>query len=201
MSVLNAVLAFLAVLGGIASTLQLRIWLRQWQESRIDQFASIERHGIRLLQRIKASGFRPDFVLGLGRSGAFVGGWLAGNLGSVPIEVIDRFHRGQSTEPMEFPHLHERLALLRKIHGDNAKVLVVEGATTRGGTFHHFQLLRQPIVPLWDCKFSVLYEVDTVDFHTDFVAKVLPKAPARYPWHKTAEYRDFIRKTQDITIP
>lgn len=73
------------------------------------------------------------------------------------------------------------------------KVLVVEGAATRGGTFYHFEQLRRTAVPGWECRYCALYMVDTVTVRLDYFARKLSRAPLRYPWHKTHEWRDFMR--------
>jgi len=200
MSVGNAILAVLATIGGIASIIQIRLWIQNWQNSRVDSFSAVERRGLDLLRQIKTDGFEPDFVLGLGRSGAFLGGWLAGNLGSVPIEVIDRIHKANATDPMEFPYCAEKIGLIRCIYGEDASVLVVEGATTRGTTFYQFEKIREQQAPYWKCRYCVLYEVDTSTFHTQFVGQRMNKAPIRYPWHKTPEYKDFIRLSKGLSV-
>lgn len=193
MTVFDLVLAVLAILGGVATVVQIRLWIIDWHAARIDNFSAIEKHGLRLLECVNRSEFVPDLILGIGRSGAFLGGWLAGNLGSIPIEVIDRVHKANSADPMDFPNFAEKIALLRAIHGDKARVLVVEGATTRGATLQNFERLRLAHVPDWMCRYAVLYQVDTAAFPAQFVGKSLGRAPLRYPWHKTPEYRHHIR--------
>jgi hypoxanthine phosphoribosyltransferase len=188
----------LAVLGGVVAVNQCRIWWDDWHKSRIDRFSAIERHGLEVMNRIKRAGYVPDVVLGLGRSGAFLGGWLAGNLGSLRIEVIDRVHKEGNVQLMDFPQMRERLEFLKEAYGPKANVLVVEGATTRGTTFYQFEQVRASVVPDWNCKFCVLYEVDTNMFEIDFVGKRLKSAPLRYPWHATEEYRKFIRRTRSL---
>ncbi len=186
-------LIILGIIGGVVSLIQLALWAFSWRENRIDKFDRIERHGVKLLDQIKESDFKPDFVLGLGRSGALMGGWLAGNLGSVAIEVIDRVHQDQLSKTMTFPHIEEKLRLLKAIYGDSACVLVVEGAVTRGGTFQQFEILRKSLAPEWKCEYCALYEVDTSAFTSTFVGRYLKKAPTRYPWHTRADYKKYLR--------
>ena len=182
----------LAVLGGIAALIQLRLWIRNWQDSRVDQFASIERHALKLLEQIEESRFTPAVVLGIGRSGALVGGWLAGNLGTLPIEVIDRMHQ-VSSDPVDYPNLQAKIDLMISIYGASAHVLVVEGAATRGNSFISFERSRRLIAPDWSCKYAVLYEVETNISHIDFAAKRLSRTPGKYPWHKRSGYKSFLR--------
>lgn len=87
----------------------------------------------------------------------------------------------------------KKLDLLMEIYGNSAKILIVEGATTWGGTFHDFEILRKKYAPDWICKFAVLYEVDTCKFPISFHGRILDRAPIRYPWHKTAKYKTAIR--------
>ena len=196
MSSTDLVLASLALVGGIVSIIQLRLWLRNWQDNRIDRFASVERHGLKLLEAIETDGFQPDLVLGIGRGGAFLGGWLAGNLGSVAIEVIDRTHQEHATEPVIFPHLAEKLGLMIKIYGEYPRVLVVEAAATRGNTFISFEKARLQFAPEWKCRYAVLYEVDTNIARIDFSGRKLARTPPRYPWHKKIGYRRYLRRSE-----
>ncbi len=46
----------------------------------------------RVSGKIAESGFNPDQVVGIGRSGAILGGIVAGNLGHLPIETVERRH-------------------------------------------------------------------------------------------------------------
>lgn len=193
MSWFDLAMASLAGMGGVVATVQLRLWIRNWTDGRVDTFAAIERHGLELLRRIEAAGFHPDFVLGIGRSGAFLAGWLAGNLGSVAIEVVDRMHQTDPTEPVEFPDIAERMRLLTKLYGQHAKVLIVEGAATRGNTFMSFEKVRRGHAGSWECRYAVLYEVETNIARIDFAARRLKSTPLRYPWHTTARYRSFLR--------
>jgi hypoxanthine phosphoribosyltransferase len=197
---LEIVFLIFGVIGFVVGVIQLPLWYREWQRNRTDSFSAIERHGIQLLRKIRQSGYKPDFVLGLGRSGALIGGWLAGNLGSIRIEVIDRVHKEGKAQSMEFPHIDKRLQLLSAIYGQTAQVLVVEGATTRGTTFQEFETIRHAVLPKWDCRFCVVYEIDTNLFEMDFVGKRLPRAPESYPWHATDDYKKFIRKTKGLEV-
>lgn len=198
MTWINAVSWMFAILGAGATLYQCIIWWKEWSSKRIDHFGAIERHGVEVMNKVKRAGFRPDFVLGLGRSGAFLGGWLAGNLGSVRIEVIDRIHKEGNSQLMEFPNVEERMSMLKAVYGDTAKVLVVEGATTRGTTFYHFESYRAAMASQWECKYCVIYEVDTNMFQIDFVGKRLRAAPERYPWHATEDWQKFIRRTRSL---
>lgn len=180
------------VLGGIAAIAQIVIWIRNYFDDRVEPFSSIERNGVRLLDQITASGFRPDFVLCLGRSGALVGGWLAGNLGVEHIGLIDRIVQDDATKPMEFPAARELLEAWKKLYGEGAKILVVQGAATRGQTYINFRKLQQELVGQWNCKFCAMYKIETADAKLDYCARTLKHAPKKYPWKHTSAWRDSI---------
>lgn len=186
-TVLNAVLVILALIGGIATLIQLGIWFRQWSGSRVHRITDFERHAMRLRENIKKSGFQPTFVLGIGRGGAFVAGWLAGNLGSLPIEVIDRAHSRKAGLAPTFDHGERKIALLREVHGDNAKVLVVEGADVTSRTFTKFREVVATAAPGWDCKYGALYTMAHNRAGLDFVAKRLRFVPKAFPWKRAPE--------------
>ena len=92
----------------------------------------------KLLNTIEGS-FMPDLVLGLGRSGGIWGGWLAGNLGSLPFAVIDiEYDDGEVVLRAEFPGGEEVLSSVRKRFPNSPHVLVVQGAASGGMTFREF---------------------------------------------------------------
>jgi uncharacterized protein len=49
-----------------------------------------------MIRDIDRSKFEPDLVIGIGRGGAIVAGMLAGNLGNIPLYVIDTFMAKQN---------------------------------------------------------------------------------------------------------
>lgn len=193
---MELILIALAIIGGAVSIWQAYIWIKHWQENRIDNFASIERHGVRLLDQIVGSGFQPQVVIGIGRGGGFLGGWLAGNLGSVAFEVVERAHTGDAVNPVAFPHAEAKMAYLRQSYGDTVKALIVEAATTRGTTLREFERLRTQHLPGWSCDYAVLFTNRAVDFPIAFSAKTLERTPDRYPWHHSAAYRHHVAKQQ-----
>ncbi|MBS0385298.1 MAG: hypothetical protein JSS00_08105 [Proteobacteria bacterium] len=185
---LTVIGALATIAGGVVAIVQLRIWLRNASESRIDRFVDIERHGLRLRTTIKRSGFEPAFVLGIGRSGAFLAGWLAGNLGSLRVEVMDRIHSREAGHLPYYPEAAERLEFLKRIHGDSAKVLIVEGASATGRSIAEMRALLKSNAPNWNCRFAVLYDVLAGNSGVDFSAREIKTAPRLFPWHKSDDY-------------
>lgn len=172
------------------TTLVLR--LKKWLNERPYGFGSVRRVTLGLLDRIDKSGFKPDMVLGIGRSGAFVGGLIAGGLGSLPIEVIERFHTDGQGSFVTFPNHERKMELLKAIYGEEANVLVVEGLSFRGVTLHGFADIKKSLAPGWTCKYAVIFRSRGSSFKCDFVGKSVSHEPRRYPWHIRKEYRDFI---------
>lgn len=167
-------------------------FIEELKEKRIDSFSSVEKKGMILIEEIVEAGFNPDLVVGIGRSGAFLGGWLAGNLGSLPIQVLDRTFGDTEERNILYPNAAAMLETIRNIQGSNLNVLIVEGGSTTGATLENFSALQKQYCPNWNCRYSVLYEVKAATFKSDFVAKRIRKAPRRYPWHKTINYRKYL---------
>jgi hypoxanthine phosphoribosyltransferase len=85
---------------------QAKIWLLPWS----DVMARLKE----IVKKVEGSGLKPSRVVGIGRSGAILGGIIAGNLraegGHIPIDVVERTHIGKNdprrvistiTEPKE----------------------------------------------------------------------------------------------------
>jgi len=193
-------LLIFGLIGGIISVKQLIDWWREYQEKRIDSFESIERNAIKLIEKVQADGFTPQLVIGIGRSGAFLGGWIAGNLGSIPIQVIDRSFKKEEGTTVEYLNCDQILAMLRIQFGKTARVLVVEGASTTGSSLAAFSKIRKKEVPDWDCRYAVLYEVESTKFACQYVALRISKTPERYPWHKTVHYAKYLKSGEKIML-
>ena len=79
-------------IGTVAASIQLYRWRREWIIGRSIDFAGMETLILELKNIISGQNFTPDFVLGIGRSGAILGGFMAGCLEAIPVEVMERTH-------------------------------------------------------------------------------------------------------------
>lgn len=149
-----------------------------------------------LLKQIEGGTWRPEVVLGVGRSGGIWGGWIAGNLGSLPFAVVDAKYVGTKTlDDVEFPRAEGVLSGIRKAYGDELRVLVIEGATSTGLTLREFLKHFKAELGGWDIKTAVLYRNTAAQVRVDFVGKDLipwPTDDKPFPWHFRAGYRPFL---------
>jgi len=147
-----------------------------------------------LLKQLEASTWKPDLVIGLGRSGGIWGGWIAGNLGSLPFALVD----AKKEPPIEFPGGADILAALHRTYGDKKRVLLIEGATSRGAVFREFFNNFGAALTEWgwDLKKAVLYRNLASDAELEFVGREdlvpWPTDPRPFPWHRRAGYRPFL---------
>lgn len=149
------------------------------------------REAEKVLVHIESQSWRPEVVVGLGRSGALWGGWLAGNLGSLPVCVLDRgFAASSGTRRIVFNDGEELVGILRRRFGENARVLVVEGANTSGQPFIAFSELVRQSWPGCQTRFAALYSNKASPFSADFVGNPgIDPYPDRFPWHFRPSYR------------
>lgn len=196
----DIVQAIFAVIGFIAAVLgiiQYRI-LRQWKRKITwDKALRVARN---LWDQIVAGmldtgdEFKPDLVIGLGRSGGLWGGWLAGNLGSLPLVVVDiKYEKTAQGLQVSFPGGEEMLSLIRKQYGDDLHVLIVEGASSTGRTPLEFQSQFEEQLSGWTCKLAVLYQSVTSTANIDFVGERLEHWPGKFPWHDKESYKPYLR--------
>jgi hypoxanthine phosphoribosyltransferase len=86
--ILNVVITILTVLGSLASIgVASRVIL---EGLGFFSWLGVTYRAKLLIGKIRGSDYSPDVVIGLGRSGAILGGIIAGNLGVKLITVIDR---------------------------------------------------------------------------------------------------------------
>jgi len=200
MVILERILAVLGAVAGIAGCIfagmqayKYNLWRRRitWDDAL--------RVADKLLRQIEAeeNGWEPEVVIGLGRSGGIWGGWLAGNLGTLPLAVVDLKYTGSETGiEVAFPGGEGVLDTVRKTHGDKLRVLLIEGATSRGTTFREFLKRFENQLAGWDVRKAVLYRNPASDARLDFVGKgdLVPWPTDRkpFPWQDRAGYRPFL---------
>lgn len=148
----------------------------------------------RVLIGIQKSGWKPELVIGIGRSGGIWGGWLAGNLGSLPFGVVDDKYTVQDELIVEFPGGKEIIAAILKSHPSIRRILIVEGASTGGQTPLKFKESFSEILGGIEFKFAILYQSPTSTARIDFVGQIGPEPwPEKFPWHSSALYRPYLR--------
>jgi uncharacterized protein len=128
MAVISTLVNILACIGSVASIYAVGVMLADrmgWHHT----WWGFGRESRRLVNRIRDSGFAPDIVVGIGRSGAVLGGILAGNLGNVPILVTDRKYTWEANK--------RKIELLTSVSAEmvkSKKVLLVDAAPHSGET-------------------------------------------------------------------
>lgn len=102
------------------------VW-KHWQDRERLTWRVTEAAMNDVLTQMNRHNYRPDLIIGVGRGGAIVGGMLAGNLGHVPMCVIDTEldkTGGMSTATVRFPDCLPSIA--------GQEVLVVVGELYSG---------------------------------------------------------------------
>lgn len=188
-----AFVGILASIGGLALGIAELVLRRRW--ARQPTWDDALRAAEKLLNTIEAGTWKPDVVVGLGRSGGIWGGWLAGNLGSLPLAHIDLSRKPIGREwHVEFHGAEQVLGYLAKRFEGQPRVLVVNGGASNGETFKAFFRRFDSQLTKWDVKTAVVYANVAVDFAIDFVGKGdLEPWPERLPWQQRDAYKPHLR--------
>ncbi len=157
----------------------------------------------KILSQIRREDWRPDLVIGLGRSGGIWGGWLAGNLGSLPFTVVDVRYADDGAVTVEYrPDLVSTLAEVYPALKTRAtlRVLVVEGATSTGRTPEQFRQVFRSELTGWDVRTAILFVNPASTAAVDYIGCMGPEPwPRRFPWHLETAWRtslrDFVRRS------
>ena len=183
-AILGALAAVVAAAIALFQARELYLWRQElnWDDSL--------RTAAKLMTDIEQSGWIPEVVVGLGRSGGIWGGWLAGNLGSLPFGVVD-----DKYPEVEFPGGSEALEALRKTYPHKRRMLVVEGASSRGETINRFRdKFAKAELEGIELKFAVLYVNPASSAEIQYIGEVGPEPwPDSFPWHSTKRYRSYLR--------
>lgn len=162
-----------------------------------------------VLTQIEQSGWRPDIVVGIGRSGALWAGWMAGNLGSLPVAVVDKKYSFDAAgRGVVFPVGAEVVATvlsredLKTTGARKLCVLVVEGATSNGSVLEEVRRQFSSTLEACEVRFAILYKNKVVTQHIDYVGKVeTDHWPQRLPWHHRPAYQRRLDATGGVPMP
>lgn len=86
MTIVNILIAVLSVIASLIAVWQFSIYLKD--RDRIT-WRVVEKSMRTVITTMHRANYRPDMIIGVGRGGAIVAGMLAGNLGHVPLFVVD----------------------------------------------------------------------------------------------------------------
>jgi hypoxanthine phosphoribosyltransferase len=190
-AIIGALAAVISALIAVLHWAQVYLWKRKltWDDSL--------RTAAKVLADIQRDNWLPDIVVGLGRSGGIWGGWIAGNLGSLPFAVVD-----DKYPDVQFPGGAETLDALRKTYPGMRRMLVVEGATGSGRTINEFKSHFSDRLKGLEVRFAVLYRNPAAASRVDYVGEIGPEPwPERLPWHRTDLYRPHLRDLLPSAIP
>lgn len=151
-----------------------------------------------ILEEIERDGWSPELVIGLGRSGAMWGGWLAGNLGSLPIVVIDRkFERTATGRLLRLIDAGPTLTGIKKRYPGRTRVLAVEGATTSGAAFALLGECALKAFPDLEIRTVALWTRRGTTQQPHYTSsRDLDPWPDRLPWHFRPAFKRFLHANQ-----
>lgn len=123
-----------------------------------------------LLSKIEGSGYKPDIVISVGRSGAVVGGILATNLGSIRHVAIDRTvvvkHQDKGPGRTDINIDDTMIPNVESLNGK--KILVVMSECETGMTLRQTYDFFQENVSEVTTKTAVLFRRENVHFLPDY---------------------------------
>lgn len=191
------VMEMFTILGGITAALGLATLLLKsyntWVWKRRFNWDKALRAAENLLEEIERSNWNPQAVVGIGRSGGIWGGWMAGNLGSLPFYVIDNVYNLDDEFSVSFPDADVILEALKNTHPEKKNVLIITGGNSSGSTFKKLKEILDLQESL-SFKYAVLYQNPTAKFKVDYIGELGPTVwPKKFPWHMRKAYKPYLR--------
>jgi hypoxanthine phosphoribosyltransferase len=173
---------FLAILGATASAASVYLFAEEMRSRRRFGWKQVEALVRQMLKEMQSRNYRPDLVLGVGRGGSILAGMLAGNLGHLPMAVLDtELDRPEGISKVEFrfpsccPPLKDK------------RILLVVGELYSGEDLNHaiqFARRRHPA----EIKTASLLTHPAALVRPDFIGLESNK-PLSAPWRMTDTYK------------
>jgi uncharacterized protein len=173
---------FLAVLSAVASTSTVYLFAEEMRSRRRFGWKQVTKLVRDMLTDMRTSGYTPDLVLGVGRGGSILAGMLAGNMGHLPLAVLDtvlEHPHGVSHVKFRFPDCCPALR--------DKNVLIVVGELYSGEDLRHaieFVQRRHPR----EIKTASLLTHPAASVRPDFIGFQSAK-PLSAPWRMTDAYK------------
>jgi uncharacterized protein len=173
---------FLAVLSTVASTSTVYLFAEEMRSRRRFGWKQVTKLVRGMLTDMRTRGYTPDLVLGVGRGGSILAGILAGNMGHLPLAVLDtvlEHPHGVSHVEFRFPDCCPALR--------DKNVLIVVGELYSGEDLRHaieFVQRRHPR----EIKTASLLTHPAASVRPDFIGFQSAK-PLSAPWRMTDAYK------------
>lgn len=173
---------FLAVLSAVASTSTVYLFAEEMRSRRRFGWKQVTKLVRDMLTDMRTRGYTPDLVLGVGRGGSILAGMLAGNMGHLPLAVLDtvlEHPHGVSHVEFRFPDCCPALR--------DKNVLIVVGELYSGEDLRHaieFVQRRHPR----EIKTASLLTHPAASVRPDFIGFQSAK-PLSAPWRMTDAYK------------
>jgi hypoxanthine phosphoribosyltransferase len=171
-----------ACLTALASAISIYLFAEEMRSRRRFGWKQVTKLVKDMLTDMRTRGYTPDLVLGVGRGGSILAGMLAGNLGHVPLAVLDTVLEhpdGVSRVEFRFPNCCPTL--------DGKKVLIVVGELYSGEDLRHAIEFVRGRCP-GDIKTASLLTHPAASVRPDFVGLQSAK-PLTAPWRITDAYK------------
>ena len=152
-----------------------------WKNMKVISWDESKKYLKILLKRIETDRFVPDYIVGIGRSGAIVGALISGNMqdndkpANVPIIACDRFFRWGENGREE---IDDEIIDFSPLKG--CKVLLVCGDVSTGGTIKFYRKKIAAVQPA-ELKTAVMIKVKSATFEPDYFGKELTTG-FQFPW-------------------
>jgi hypoxanthine phosphoribosyltransferase len=172
----------LAVLTAVASAVSIYLFAEEIRSRRRFGWKQVEKLVKAMLHEMQARSYKPELVLGIGRGGSILAGMLAGNLGHLPMAVLDTVldhPDGVSQVEFRFPDCCPPIK--------GKRVLLVVGELYSGEDLRHaidYARRRHPA----EIKTASLLTHPAASVRPDFVGMESSK-PLTAPWRITDAYK------------
>lgn len=171
---LGSISAVLAIVGAGYGAYR---WYRM-QSPTMVSWRLVEKGVLRIIVDMRKDNFIPDLVVCVGRSGAIFGGLIAGNMGNVPIALLDRRFQWDKSRiredvPLSFSEVH--------VDDSVRSVLVVIGEIYSGSSIKESLERLEKVLNGRKYKLACLTKIKFAPVNVDYWVYEVQK-PSRPAW-------------------
>ncbi|MGH2348245.1 MAG: hypothetical protein ACRDFT_02120 [bacterium] len=183
-TLIATIVGLLAAIIGIITGIHYLVQMLRRREFRKLSWRMVNRGVVTIIANLRRDNFIPDLVIGIGRSGAIFGGLIAGNMGNIPLAVVDRkLHWDEKRRDIILSDFSEL-----RVKPQHQKLLFVIGEIYSAQSISEVVKHFQPALEGRQWRTASLVKLDVAPVNVDYTIYTVAKR-VEPPWVLSPDYK------------